>query len=161
LPVDPLKVRGVSQACSLTPRQRSNSEPLPPAAAAGSEDPAPPDRTHAPAKAVRFGSFSTVGLIGALHENSLLALWTARTVAQSISEARVAIQRPGARGLPPRKRAGQGSCGDRSGENCWKAGTSSMRWGALKFASQRSRAERRPAAPRAAGLFTLLSTGCG
>src|SRR5919199_1551733 len=67
LPVDPLKVRGVGQACSLTPRQRSNSEPLPPAPASGSEDPAPPDRTHAPAKAVRFGSFSTVGLIGALH----------------------------------------------------------------------------------------------
>src|SRR5919202_3535645 len=59
-------------------------------------------------------------------KNSLLALWTSRSVAQSISEARVAIQRPGTRGSPTRKRAGQGSCRDRPGENCWKSGTFSM-----------------------------------
>ena len=44
--------------------------------------------------------------------------------------------------MPMRKRAGQGSCEDGPGENCWKAALFRCAGSALKLASARSWAER-------------------
>jgi hypothetical protein len=70
LPVSPFKLRRVGQSCPLAPRQRSDGQPFPPAPAPGGDDPAPADRAHALAKAVRFSPFSAIRLIGALHKYS-------------------------------------------------------------------------------------------
>ena len=67
LPVDPLELGRVGQACTLAPRQRSNCQALAAPAAAGSDDPSSAYRTHALAEAVRLGSLSTIRLIGTLH----------------------------------------------------------------------------------------------
>lgn len=67
LPVDPLELGRVGQACTLAPRQRSNCQALAAPAAAGSNDPSSAYRTHALAEAVRLGSLSTIRLIGTLH----------------------------------------------------------------------------------------------
>ena len=67
LTVDPLELRRVGQARALAPRQRSNCQALAAPAPAGSDDPASAYRAHALAEAVRFGSLTTIRLIGTLH----------------------------------------------------------------------------------------------
>jgi hypothetical protein len=70
LAINPFKLRRVGQPCPLAPRQRSDGQPFPSAPAPGGDDPAPADRAHALAKAVRFSPFSTIRLIGTLHKIS-------------------------------------------------------------------------------------------
>jgi hypothetical protein len=97
LPINPFKLRRVGQSCPLAPRQRSDGQPFPSAPAPGGDDPAPTDRAHALAKAVRFSPFSTIRLISTLHQNSSTDTVNFANNPQSISEARRAIQRWGAR----------------------------------------------------------------
>jgi hypothetical protein len=94
LPVDPLEVRRVAQTCALTPRQRSDCQPLTPAPAPGGDDPAPTDRAHALAKPVRLGPFSAIRLVRTLHKTPLTCALNSADNPQSISEATVAIQHP-------------------------------------------------------------------
>lgn len=71
LPVNPFKLRRVGQPCTLAPRQRSDSQPAAPATPSRGDDPSPTDRTHALAKAVRFGSLTTIRLVRTLHATPL------------------------------------------------------------------------------------------
>ena len=94
LPVYPLEIRRVAQACALTSRQRSDGQPLTPAPAPGGDDPAPTDRAPALAKPVSLGPFSAIRLVSALHETPLTSALNLANNPQSISEATVAIQHP-------------------------------------------------------------------
>ena len=71
LPVNPFKLRRVGQPCTLAPRQRSDSQPAAPATPSRGDDPSPTDRIHALAKAVRFGSLTTIRLVRTLHATPL------------------------------------------------------------------------------------------
>ena len=71
LTVNPLEFRGVGQACTPTPWQRSDGQPFAPAPAPGCDDSASADRAHALAKTVSLGSLAAVRLVRALHKTPL------------------------------------------------------------------------------------------
>ena len=114
LPVDPFKIRRVGQACALAPRQRSDSQPLTTAPAAGGNDPAPTHRAHALAKTVRLGPLSAVRLVSALHKNSSIGALNSVDDPHSISDATVAIQHQRPLNKEPRtttvRRSSGGKC---------------------------------------------------
>src|SRR5215211_2115050 len=67
LTIDPLELRRVSQTHALAAWQRSDCKALAAPTPAIRDDPAPANRTHAFAEAVRLGSFATIWLISTLH----------------------------------------------------------------------------------------------
>jgi hypothetical protein len=136
LPVNPLKVRRIGQACALTPRQRSDSQPFPPTPAPGGDDPAPTDRAHALAKTVRFGPFSAIRLVSALHRTPLTGAVNFANNPQSISEATVAIQHPETRNKEPTNHRRTALRRRSSGGKCCKPGANSNR----SMTNSRSRA---------------------
>jgi hypothetical protein len=90
--VDPLELRGVSEAHTLTSGHPSDCQALPAPPTAGRYNPTATNGAHTLAEAMGLGSLASVRLICALHKAPLQVLQDVHVIRPSISDAPTAIQ---------------------------------------------------------------------
>ena len=90
--VDPLELRRVRKAHTLTSGHPSDCQALPTPAAAGGYYPAASNGAHPLAETMGLGSLASVRLISALHKAPLQVLQDVHVIRPSISDAPTAIQ---------------------------------------------------------------------